>query len=685
MLRRDAPLTRLAVRRWPITGARLPARGTGLVLALALLISGTPGARWIWPSRAESRAADTTALFAWRTLAPETLGRFEAQGAVADGKLYVFGGFFTTDMHTTKRADVYDPATGRWTRLADMPEALSHSPVVVDGQTIYLVGGFVGNHPGPSTAHVWKYHIPSNTWSAAPDLPEPRGASAAVRLGRTLHLISGSNRVEDSLDYEDAADHFTLDLDGGVSWGRAAPLPNPRNHLGAAVLGGKIYAIGGQHGRFEASANQQQVDVYNPATDSWSQAAPLPEPRGHISSSTFTLSNQIVVVGGTVNGGSNGNPTGAVTAYDPASNIWIDLPTLPAARKSPVAGAIGAEIVVATGNSGGSQPTPTTWAGQLANTWTEGARLPVALGDVAGGIIGDQLYLVGAGNSATLAYNLSAGQWRSADALATRPIVGRDHAAEVIGGELYLFGGLVEGGPGALRSVQIYNPGANRWRLGAQMPFAAGASATALINGQVYLAGGVGGDSGSTAQTARYDPVADRWTLLAAMPQARNHAAAASDGRKLFVFGGRAGSAEANGFDTVQVYDPASDSWASSLDAGSTLAPLPQARSGMGRAVYHKGEFYMLGGETLDGAGASAERVYNRVDIYNPGRNTWRQGPALPTARHGVFPLLQAGRIYVAGGGREAGTSSTAAFEIYHTPASAPLSVARYLPLASVR
>ena len=228
--------------------------------------------------------------------------------------------------------------------------------------------------------------------------------------------------------------------------------------------------------------------------------------------------------------------------------------------------------------------------------------------------------------------------------------------------------------------MQIYDPATNTWTTGAPMPFAAGSSSSALINGQVYVAGGIIGTS-TTNQAARYDPATNTWTTLAAMKQGRNHAAAATDGSKLYVFGGRGpgsgdGNSVADGFDTVQVYDPATNTWTSSLDAGSTLAPLPQKRGGMGKAVYYNDEFYVIGGETSTGGGATASGVYDRVDIYNAATNKWRLGVPMPTARHGIFPLLattaQAGtRIYVAGGGTQAGASASTILETYLLPPTA--------------
>jgi N-acetylneuraminic acid mutarotase len=590
--------------------------------------------------------------FTWSTAAPLPSPRFEANDAAVNDQLYVMGGFYNSSLQATTEVDRFDPNTNTWTVLSDMPQPITHAGTATDGQTIYLAGGFVGDALNATTNRVLQYNVATDSWSDAPALPAARGAGALVRLGRQLHFFGGLDA-----NATDRGDHWVLNLDGGTSWTSAAALPNPRNHLGCADLGGLAYAIGGQHGFDEAAGNQAEVDAYDPATDTWTTAAPLPSPRGHVHTSTFDLNGGIIIVGGETNGPS---VLADVTEYDQHTNTWVALPPLPQARQAAVAQEVGGRIVVAGGQLGGS-PSSITSTGVLPNTWTTGASMPLALGEVAGGVIGHTLYLVGEGNPATFAYDLSTNTWTSAG-LATRPFVGNHHAAEVYNGKLYLLGGLSGGSEG---KVQVYDPLTNSWTLGANMLFAAGSCASAVINGQIYVAGGIIGPT-TTDQVAQYNPATDTWTTLAPMPQGRNHTAAATDGSLLYVFGGRIGpNAVANGFDTVEVYDPVANSWTSS-DSGSGLAPLPQARGGMGKAVFYNGEFYVLGGETLDGSLATSANVYNRMDIYNPLTNTWRLGPIMPTARHGIFPLLHAGRIYVAGGGIQAGGSQSTVIEIFN-------------------
>ncbi|UQN09750.1 NPCBM/NEW2 domain-containing protein [Deinococcus sp. QL22] len=283
----------------------------------------------------------------------------EAQGAAVNGKLYIFGGF-DSNLQTNSRVQAYDPATNTWSSARYIPEPITHGAVAVDGQTIYVAGGFVGNHPGPQTAHVWKYDVSTDTWSAGPNLPGARGGGALVRLGRTLHFFGGTERdvTNGDLYRRDSPEHWVLQLDGGTAWTAAAPLPNPRNHLAGAVLNGKIYALGGQHLGDEYGGNQSAVHMYDPATNTWTARASLPLAIGHINASTVVMNGRIVVISGVT---QNSAEVSNISEYDPAANTWTALTPLPAPRQSPVADVINGQLVVATG----ALP-----SGAYATTWT---------------------------------------------------------------------------------------------------------------------------------------------------------------------------------------------------------------------------------------------------------------------------------------------------------------------------
>jgi len=64
---------------------------------------------------------------------------------------------------------------------------------------------------------------------------------------------------------------------GGI-WQTLARMPTARQELATAVLNGKIYAIGG----YDSSGTPTNiVEVYDPATNTWTSAHPIPRALHH--------------------------------------------------------------------------------------------------------------------------------------------------------------------------------------------------------------------------------------------------------------------------------------------------------------------------------------------------------------------------------------------------------------------
>jgi N-acetylneuraminic acid mutarotase len=349
------------------------------VLALAALALAAPAA-----SADPGHGAQAVPL-AWTPGAAHPFMRSEALGAAVDGKLYVVGGYDTEhdpdtdDPTSVTRLDVFDGS--RWTSGAPAPQALTHTPAVVDGRDLWLIGGFEGDSPGGSVANTWRYETDNDRWLPGPPLPEPRGAGGAAIVGRTIHYFGGANRPADSERLTDRRDHWALDLSKpSPAWERRRDMPNPRNHLAGVGLGGLVYAIGGQEGADQQNGNVGDVDRYDPASDTWTSMAELQPARGHINAAVFTANGTIWVVGGTQSNPDirGGEPSTAVSVFDPlAGGQWQPQPALPEGRKNPVVGHLGDRIAVSTGYgtpvkvAGIDKPTgfrDTTWTGAHQRT-----------------------------------------------------------------------------------------------------------------------------------------------------------------------------------------------------------------------------------------------------------------------------------------------------------------------------
>lgn len=345
-----------------------PALATFVAITLTAMLGVVT---WLTGALATAATRDVV----WTSVANQAYGTVEAAGLSLNGKLYSFGGFDGTRVTNTAiptgRSYVYNPATNAWTPIRPLPAfndslypGVSHAGITTDGTSIYIAGGYsadknpnnaaTGNRQIFGARDVFRYSPASDTYTRLPSLPTERASGGMEYVNGHLHFYGGTNRARTL----ESPDHWALNLSNlSAGWVSKAAFPSPRNHLASAVLGGKIYAIGGQTGQDSVSVSQGTVNAYNPATDTWSTLAPLPRKLNHATATI--LNGQIVVMGGQT---WYNLPTAHTFAYDPATNTWDTLTSLPAARYSGTSGTIGGSVYY-SGGSAGSTVSKGTWKG----------------------------------------------------------------------------------------------------------------------------------------------------------------------------------------------------------------------------------------------------------------------------------------------------------------------------------
>lgn len=132
------------------------------------------------------------------------------------------------------------------------------------------------------------------------------------------------------------------------SWVSRAPMPTGRANLAVASVGGTIYAIGGRLDN-AVSAPTARVEAYRPNTTTlvaWRVRAPLPQPRGNTNGAAV-IDGRIYVAGG----GSAGNTGGCWTTevYDPATDTWSEKADILTRRIGPGSAAVGGKFYVIGG------------------------------------------------------------------------------------------------------------------------------------------------------------------------------------------------------------------------------------------------------------------------------------------------------------------------------------------------
>lgn len=293
----------------------------------------------------------------WVALAPVPDLRTEVSVTTDGQHIYLAGGFDgggVVQASAPRALHVYDVATDSWTTPDSIPQGVNHAGLVhLDGK-LYLVGGFRENTFDPVGA-VRIYDIASGAWSEGAPMPTPRGALAVVVLDGRIHAIGGNAAGADALDHaehgigEDGSSVGTHEVYDPATnaWTRLAPMPTPRNHLGAAVVAGNIHVVGGRMGNdFRFTAHE----VYDRSTDAWRVAPAVPTGRSGIA--VVEHDGYVYVFGGET-AGLTGRTFDEAERYDARTGSWESLPPMPTARHGLGAATVGASIHVL---SGGPEP-----------------------------------------------------------------------------------------------------------------------------------------------------------------------------------------------------------------------------------------------------------------------------------------------------------------------------------------
>lgn len=201
-----------------------------------------------------------------------------------------------------------------------------------------------------------------------------------------------------------------------------------------------------------------------------------------------------------------------------------------------------------------------------------------------------------------------------------------------------------------------------KWQEGTELPLLKGVfgAATAAINGDVIVAGGIDAFSFPTDQVLRYEPDEDDWSTESALP-AKLHriAGAAADGR-MYVFGGITFVPETI-VATVFEFDPKFGGW-------EEKAAMPTPRAGAVAVALHD-KIVVLGGETKDG---NKRKPVKTVDVYDPETDTWKTltGLDMPTPRMDGGADAIGNKILVAGGSTGGGIGETDRLEVLTLPSA---------------
>ncbi|WP_432937337.1 Kelch repeat-containing protein [Kribbella sp. CA-253562] len=296
----------------------------------------------------------------WAALAPIGSGpRQEHSVAALGGKVYVIGGIYRADgvTTTTNRVEVYDTRHNTWSEVAPLPVAMNHPNVASVGGRIYVLGGLSGGASWQALGDSFVYEPRTDRWTRLPSMPsELRRGSAAIGVrGTTIYLAGGMRTLTPGPGglHDTVATVSSYDVVTG-RWSVLPSLPEARDHVGGAVVGGVFYVLGGRDkGQVNVRDTAYALDLRN---GRWTERAPMPTARGGIA--TAVIGTKIYTFGG------EGNPAPGshsifddTEAYDVARDRWQRLAPMAVPRHGTAAVAVGNKIYIpGGGTAAGAQP-----------------------------------------------------------------------------------------------------------------------------------------------------------------------------------------------------------------------------------------------------------------------------------------------------------------------------------------
>ncbi len=220
-------------------------------------------------------------------------------------------------------------------------------------------------------------------------------------------------------------------------------------------------------------------------------------------------------------------------------------------------------------------------------------------------------------------------------------------SAEIINGKIYVMGGVTTNF--LLSAVnEMYDPLRITWDTLAPMATPRAFFASAIVNDTIYAIGG--GYSGPIDKVEAYDPVTDTWLPKANLLNPRFCMRGAAVDGIIYIVGGNYNE------HNCQVYDPDSNKW-------TEKSPMPSDGGGNLSLTVYDGLIYTFGGSSNSSYNEPWEAL-STVYEYNPQTDIWTKKNDMPSPRFGLGTYLVNGKIYAIGGSQSRNTT-LATVEVY--------------------
>lgn len=307
-------------------------------LSIACLLVGAQAC-----SSATGVPTETEGPAAWEALEPLPVAVRSAAVATDGARVYVVGG--SAESGRTTLLQILDLEAESWSYGASLPEPTDWGTAAWVAGTLHFIGG-VTDAASASAQH-YAYDPGSNEWSVRPSVPQAIAGTSGLTDGSDIYVFAGNSGGSPAY----TSKTYVYDVAGG-SWTPGLDVPGARINWSGTFHEGLFYLIGGQTSGVETSSDLLE---YDPVADSWTTLRPIPvEREAHGVASANGL---VCAIGGRLAAGGNFNtPYDDVSCYDPATDRWEPAPPLPRARQELAAVTVGDLMIAIGGADEESQP-----------------------------------------------------------------------------------------------------------------------------------------------------------------------------------------------------------------------------------------------------------------------------------------------------------------------------------------
>ena len=249
-----------------------------------------------------------------------------------DGRVLVTGGYDNSGS-AIARAEIFSAATGMWSLAAgNIVARMDHAATRLQDGRVLVVGGAASLSSCTPNETAEIYDPATDRWSLPGDLPMTIGSGTmAVVLSDGRILVSGGRGCGGF--FSNAA----LFSPSTNTWSATAPMGVPRAFHSAVLLAdSRVLVMGGAttEGRVLAAA-----EIYDPASAAWTPTNSPEGPRGiscggYAQTFLSTVQGSLVLAAGGIAGHctSGASPTVDVEIFDPTASRWLPTATLHVAR-----------------------------------------------------------------------------------------------------------------------------------------------------------------------------------------------------------------------------------------------------------------------------------------------------------------------------------------------------------------